>query len=224
MVYSVRAFSMFRRSTDVFDMFGSSVSACKRVLYLMAPLMRFSSSDKRDRDTGVVILRGSLLSVASRWRRKRRLEPPEIFETSGYALADDGPRGPQACSLEQLLQSLAKKEIQDVCVGLADKLDVLTQRTWALEVSVEELKETTSRDRQEADKLKVKYKVRLDRLESLENNVRRNNIRLTNVLKGKEGEDIKTLVVELLIQSGAWQGLEDMLLKDIQRVHQDPFR
>ncbi|KAJ1201287.1 hypothetical protein NDU88_005100 [Pleurodeles waltl] len=120
----------------------------------------------------------------------------------------DGLRGPQACYLEQLLHSLAKevrygftvsqanqKEMQEVCEGLADKLDVLTQRTRVLEFLFEELKETTSRVRQEVDKLKAKYKESLDSLKSLENKVRRNNIRLLNNLEGKEGEDIKTLVV-----------------------------
>ncbi|KAJ1213698.1 hypothetical protein NDU88_001330 [Pleurodeles waltl] len=71
------------------------------------------------------------------------------------------------------------------------------------------------KDREEVNKLKAKYKENLDRLEFLENNARGNNIRLLNVLEGKEGEDIKTLVVEVLIQSGAWDGPEDMLVKDI---------
>ncbi|KAJ1161366.1 hypothetical protein NDU88_001853 [Pleurodeles waltl] len=128
----------------------------------------------------------------------------------------------KASSLEQLLKSLAKevrngfivsqanqKEIQGVCEGLAEKLDVLSQRTRALEVSIEELKEVTSRERQEVDRLKAKYKESLDKFESLENNTRRNIIRLMNVLEEKEEEDIKVLAVELLIHSGAWEGSED---------------
>ncbi|KAJ1171084.1 hypothetical protein NDU88_002955 [Pleurodeles waltl] len=94
---------------------------------------------------------------------------------------------------------------------------------WSLDASVAELKESTSRDRQEVDKVKAKYNERLDRFQSLENNARKNNIRLMNVLEGKEGEDIKALVVKLLIQSGTWAGPEDMLVKDIQRVHRDPY-
>ncbi|KAJ1208987.1 hypothetical protein NDU88_004366 [Pleurodeles waltl] len=99
------------------------------------------------------------------------LNPQKPLKSQGTHMDDDGPQGSQACSLEQLLQSLARgvrngfsvsqgnqKEIQEVCEGLVDKLELLIQRTQALEVSVEKLKETTTRDRQEVDKLKANIK------------------------------------------------------------------
>ncbi|KAJ1157124.1 hypothetical protein NDU88_009839 [Pleurodeles waltl] len=138
----------------------------------------------------------------------------------------------QEVPLEALLLSLTKevrqgvlvsqanqKEIQDVCEGLANKLDILAQRTQVLETQVEELREISARKRQDTDKPKVKNKESLDKLESLEDNARRNNIRLMNVPEGMEGKNIKALEVDLLVQSGVWEDQETVLVSDIQRAH-----
>ncbi|KAJ1115779.1 hypothetical protein NDU88_004001 [Pleurodeles waltl] len=104
----------------------------------------------------------------------------KLLACEGTRLDDESLQDSQARSSEQLMQSLIRevingfsvtqanqKEIQEVCEGLADKLHVLTQRTQALEVSVEKLQGITTRDRQKIDNLKVSYKESLDKLESL---------------------------------------------------------
>ncbi|KAJ1204503.1 hypothetical protein NDU88_008280 [Pleurodeles waltl] len=63
-----------------------------------------------------------------------------------------------------------------------------------------------------------------EHLEVLENNARRNNIKIMNVPEGVEGDNIKMFVVGRLSQCGMWEGSEDLLSQDIQRVHRDPFR
>ncbi|KAJ1124289.1 hypothetical protein NDU88_002750 [Pleurodeles waltl] len=117
-----------------------------------------------------------------------------------------------------------QKGIQEVCETLANKMDLLTQRTQALEKQVDQLNEAVEKHTREIDELKAKSKKGTERLESLENNARRNNIKLMNVPEGSEGEDIKAFVVDLLKQSEAWQGSVEVLSRDIQRVHRDPFR
>ncbi|KAJ1209740.1 hypothetical protein NDU88_005113 [Pleurodeles waltl] len=147
------------------------------------------------------------------------------------------PSCSQSGSLEFLLQSSAKevrqgfsvsqsnqKGIQEVCEGLANKIDLLAQRTQFLEIQVEQLKVESEKNSRDIVDLKAKNKYDAEKLESLENSARRNNIKLMNVPEGKEGNDIKTWVVDLLMQSGVWDGTESILKDDIQRVHEDPFR
>ncbi|KAJ1202239.1 hypothetical protein NDU88_006039 [Pleurodeles waltl] len=77
----------------------------------------------------------------------------------------------QTSSLESLLHSLTKqvkqgflvsqanqKEIQEICEGLANKLDLLAQRTKALEIQGEQLKEVAVKTKQDIEDLKSKNK------------------------------------------------------------------
>ncbi|KAJ1201886.1 hypothetical protein NDU88_005690 [Pleurodeles waltl] len=143
----------------------------------------------------------------------------------------------QSGTLESLLYSLTKEDrqgflvsqtnqkgIQEVCEALANKMDLLTQQTQALENQVDQLNEAVEKHTREIDELKAKSNQGSERVEALENNARRNNIKLINVPKGSEGEDIKAFVVDLLKQSGAWEGHKEVLSRDMQRVHRDPFR
>ncbi|KAJ1116310.1 hypothetical protein NDU88_004525 [Pleurodeles waltl] len=111
----------------------------------------------------------------------------------------------------------------EVCEALATKMDLLTQRTQILEKQVVQLNETVEKHTSEIEVLKTMGNHKAERLEVLENNARRNNIKIMNVLEGAEGDNIKMLVVDLLKQSGVWEGPEDVLIQDIQRVHRDPF-
>ncbi|KAJ1213275.1 hypothetical protein NDU88_000913 [Pleurodeles waltl] len=103
-------------------------------------------------------------------------------------------------------------------------MDLLTQRTQALEKQVDQLNEAVEKHTREIDELKAKSKQGTERLESMENNARRNNIKLMNVPEASEGEDIKAFVVDILKQSGEWEGPEEVLSRDIQHVNRDPFR
>ncbi|KAJ1204096.1 hypothetical protein NDU88_007877 [Pleurodeles waltl] len=76
----------------------------------------------------------------------------------------------------------------------------------ALEIQVEQLNEPVAKSSREIDELKAKNKQGAERLESLESNTRRNNIKLMNVTEGREGEYIKAFVVDLLKQSGRGKG------------------
>ncbi|KAJ1203713.1 hypothetical protein NDU88_007494 [Pleurodeles waltl] len=118
-----------------------------------------------------------------------------------------------------------QKGIQDVCEALAVKMDILTQRTQIWEIQVTQLiNETVEKHTKDIDVLKITGKQNTERLEALENNARRNNIKIMNVPEGVEGDNIKMFVVGLLSQGGVWEGPEDFLSQDIQRVHRDPFR
>ncbi|KAJ1156231.1 hypothetical protein NDU88_008955 [Pleurodeles waltl] len=141
---------------------------------------------------------------------------PGSFESLLYSLTKEVRQG-------FLVSQANQKGIQEVCECLANKIDLLTQRTQALEIQVDQLKELSVKSSREIDELKGKNKQGFERLESLENNARSNNIKLMNILEGKEGEDIKAFVIDL-IRSGAWEGVEAVLSSDIQRVHRDPFR
>ncbi|KAJ1108012.1 hypothetical protein NDU88_005396 [Pleurodeles waltl] len=103
-------------------------------------------------------------------------------------------------------------------------MDILTQRTQILENQVTQLNEMVETHTNNIEVLKTTGKQNTQRLEVLENNARRNNIKIMNVAEGVEGNNIKMFVVGLLSQGEVWEGSEDLLSHNIQRVHRDPFR
>ncbi|KAJ1105056.1 hypothetical protein NDU88_002464 [Pleurodeles waltl] len=140
-------------------------------------------------------------------------------------------------SLESLLHFLSKeirqgflvpqnnqKGIQEVCEALATKMDILAQRTQILENQVVQLNETVEKHTNDIVALRVMGNQNAERLEVLENSTRRNNIKIMNVQEGVEGDNIEVSVVGHLCQCGVWEGSEDMLSQDIQRIHRDPFQ
>ncbi|KAJ1097950.1 hypothetical protein NDU88_003066 [Pleurodeles waltl] len=139
-------------------------------------------------------------------------------------------------AVQELLISLTKEirekfeisennqaKIREACEVLESKINLLTDRLGKLEAVVEDQEERLSVHTKDISQLKFGEKILQDKLESLENNMRRNNIRLLGVPEGLEGEDIKGYVISLIresIPSLAFLNLEE----DIQRVHRDPFR
>ncbi|KAJ1150534.1 hypothetical protein NDU88_003325 [Pleurodeles waltl] len=69
-------------------------------------------------------------------------------------------------SVEETLTGANQKGIQEVCEGLANKIDLLAQRTQALEMQAEQLKEAAEKSSREIEKLKAKNKQGAERLES----------------------------------------------------------
>ncbi|KAJ1144661.1 hypothetical protein NDU88_010958 [Pleurodeles waltl] len=144
---------------------------------------------------------------------------------------------PTQPSLESLLHSLSnevrqaflvsqtnQKGIQEVFEALATKMDILAQLTQILENQVVQLNETVEKHTSEIEVLTTMGNQNAERLKVLEKNARRNNIKIMNVPEGAAGDNIKMFVVGLLKQGGVWEGPDDLLSQDIQRVQRDPFR
>ncbi|KAJ1083265.1 hypothetical protein NDU88_003424 [Pleurodeles waltl] len=117
-----------------------------------------------------------------------------------------------------------QKEIRDLSEVLGQKFDDLAERTAALEVEVSDLRSTTKENREAIQDLKTgEERVQL-KLESMENNRRRNNLRFLKVPEVLEGGDLKGLVVRYIKQGVQVGDTEEAIASDIQRVHRDPFR
>ncbi|KAJ1110370.1 hypothetical protein NDU88_007722 [Pleurodeles waltl] len=117
-----------------------------------------------------------------------------------------------------------QKEIRDLCEVLTQKLDDLAERTADLEVEVRVLRRATEENREAIQDLETgEERVQL-KLESMENNLRRNRLRFLKVPEGLEGGDLKRLVIRLIKQGVQVDDTEEDKAKDIQRVHRDPFR
>ncbi|KAJ1184849.1 hypothetical protein NDU88_001646 [Pleurodeles waltl] len=115
-------------------------------------------------------------------------------------------------------------EIRLAWVSLEKKIDLLALRTQALEESVETMREDLRRNKEEIQQLKGTERDLQDKFEYLENNSRRNNLRILNVPEGVEGLDLKLYLVSLIKKVIPLEETEDQIFNDIQRVHCDPFR
>ncbi|KAJ1156162.1 hypothetical protein NDU88_008886 [Pleurodeles waltl] len=94
----------------------------------------------------------------------------------------------------------------------------------ALEESVETMREDLRRNKEESQQLKGTEWDLQEKLKYLENNSRRNNLRILNVLEEVEGSDLKRYLVSLIKKVIPLDETEDQIFNDIQRVHCDPFR
>ncbi|KAJ1192968.1 hypothetical protein NDU88_002274 [Pleurodeles waltl] len=92
------------------------------------------------------------------------------------------------------ISEAGQNRIQRTCSNLEGKIENVTQRTLDLEVGLQSLQSAMQENSQEVSLLKSK-------LERLENNARRNNVRILGVKEGLEGSDIKTFVISLLKNS-----------------------
>ncbi|KAJ1090530.1 hypothetical protein NDU88_003662 [Pleurodeles waltl] len=113
--------------------------------------------------------------------------------------------------------------IREACEVLESKINLLSDRLGKLEAVVEAHEERVLAQSKDILQLKRGEKLLQDKLEVLENNMRRNNIRLLGVPEGLEGENIKSYVISLIrevLPSMVGINLEE----DIQRVHRDPFK
>ncbi|KAJ1115433.1 hypothetical protein NDU88_003657 [Pleurodeles waltl] len=117
-----------------------------------------------------------------------------------------------------------QKEIRGLCETLGEKIDEFAGRTASLEEEVGDLRTAVERNKVEIQSLRTGEESVLSKLESLENNKRRNNLRFLKVPEGMEGGDLKGFIVCLIKQEAQVEDTEDVIARDIQRVHRDPFR
>ncbi|KAJ1106799.1 hypothetical protein NDU88_004197 [Pleurodeles waltl] len=114
-------------------------------------------------------------------------------------------------------------KIQEACVTLETKINQLTDGVGMVEEAMEQQKNQVLANSQDIAYLKRGERAMQDKLEFLENNMRRNNIRVLGVPEGAEGADLKGYLI-LLIKE-AMPGLAHLKLEDdIQRIHRDPFK
>ncbi|KAJ1186817.1 hypothetical protein NDU88_003597 [Pleurodeles waltl] len=100
----------------------------------------------------------------------------------------------------------------------------LAGRTQALEESVETLRESLRRNKEEIQLLKGSERDLQEKLKHLENSSRRNNLRILNILEGIEGLDLKKYIATLIKKVIPIDETEVEISIDIQRIHRDPFR
>ncbi|KAJ1154356.1 hypothetical protein NDU88_007108 [Pleurodeles waltl] len=117
-----------------------------------------------------------------------------------------------------------QKEIRGLCETFGQKLDDLAERTAAVEFEVSDLRRVTEENREAIHQVKLGEESLQVKLETMENRMRRNNLRLLRVPEEMEKRDLKSLVVHLIKQGTQIEEEEEVFLKDIQRVHRDPFR
>ncbi|KAJ1105518.1 hypothetical protein NDU88_002924 [Pleurodeles waltl] len=115
-------------------------------------------------------------------------------------------------------------EIRGLCEDLGKKIDDLAGRTAALEEEVGELRVVVEENREQIRCLKEGETGVMAKMESLENNLRRNNLRLFRVPKGLEEGDLKGFLALLLKQEVNVEMSEEDIAKDIQRVHRVPAK
>ncbi|KAJ1142751.1 hypothetical protein NDU88_009064 [Pleurodeles waltl] len=115
-------------------------------------------------------------------------------------------------------------EIREACEALEKKLDLLSLKTQALEVTVGTMKEEIETNKVDIQALKDSEQALQNKLEQLENNSRRNNLRVLHVPEGAEGVDLKAFLVSLLKSALSLEESEEEIAPDIQRIHRDPFR
>ncbi|KAJ1194317.1 hypothetical protein NDU88_003606 [Pleurodeles waltl] len=80
-----------------------------------------------------------------------------------------------------------QKEIRGMCETLGRKIDELAGRTAALEEEVGDLRSALGKNKEELQSLRAGEEKVLLKLESVENNQRRNNLRILKVPEGMEG-------------------------------------
>ncbi|KAJ1188440.1 hypothetical protein NDU88_005201 [Pleurodeles waltl] len=112
-------------------------------------------------------------------------------------------------------------EIRDACVTLEKKFDLLAIRTQALEESVGTMKEELGQNKEEIQLSKGNERERQEKLEHLENNSRRNNLRVLNVPDRVEGDDLKRYVASLIKNAVSLDEVKKEIASDIQRIHRD---
>ncbi|KAJ1082491.1 hypothetical protein NDU88_002656 [Pleurodeles waltl] len=125
---------------------------------------------------------------------------------------------------EFLTSEANQAEIRSACESLEKKIDLLAFKTQALEESVETMREDLRKNKEEIQQLKGTERDLQEKLEYLENNSRRNNLRILNVPEGVEGSDLKKCIVSLIKKVIPLDETEAQVINDIQRVHRDPFR
>ncbi|KAJ1199504.1 hypothetical protein NDU88_003338 [Pleurodeles waltl] len=148
-----------------------------------------------------------------------------------------GLRSSFASSIEAVLSNLSEDikkgfttsktnqgEIREVFGALEKKLDLLVLRTQALEEAVGEIRVEISDHKKEIELLKGNEQALQSKLERLENNSIRNNLRVLNVPEDAEGGNLKMFSSSLLKNALSLEESLEEIAGDIQRSHRDPFK
>ncbi|KAJ1127667.1 hypothetical protein NDU88_006062 [Pleurodeles waltl] len=115
-------------------------------------------------------------------------------------------------------------ERREACGALEKKLDLLVLRTQALEEAVGEMRVEISDHKKYIDLLKGNEQALQSKLERLENNSRRNNLRVLNVPEDVEGGNLKMFLSSLLKSALSLEESLEEIVGDIQRIHRDPYK
>ncbi|KAJ1188299.1 hypothetical protein NDU88_005061 [Pleurodeles waltl] len=115
-------------------------------------------------------------------------------------------------------------EITGLCEDLGNKIDDLAGHTAALEEEVGKLRVAVEENKEQIRYLKEGETGVTAKMESLENNLRRNNLRFLRVLEGLEDGDLKGFMARLIKQEVNVEISEEDIVKDIQRVHRVPAK
>ncbi|KAJ1214898.1 hypothetical protein NDU88_002509 [Pleurodeles waltl] len=114
-------------------------------------------------------------------------------------------------------------EIRGLCDDLGKKIDELAGHKAALEEEVGELRVAVEENKEQIRYLKGETGV-MAKMESMEKNLRRNNLRFLRVPEGLEEGDLKGFMARLIKQEVNVEISEEDIVKDIQRVHWDPAK
>ncbi|KAJ1098918.1 hypothetical protein NDU88_004025 [Pleurodeles waltl] len=116
-------------------------------------------------------------------------------------------------------------EIRNLCEDLGKKKNSeLAGRTAALEDEVGDQRAAVEENKGQIKDLKAGEEGVMAKMESLENNQRRNNLRFLRVSEGLERDDLEGLVVQLIIREVHFEDLEVAIAKDIQKVQGVPAK
>ncbi|KAJ1202402.1 hypothetical protein NDU88_006202 [Pleurodeles waltl] len=115
-------------------------------------------------------------------------------------------------------------EIRGLCEDLGKKIDDLAGCTAALEEEVGELRVVVEENKEQIRCLKEGETGVMAKMESLENNLRRNNLRFLRFPEGLEEGDFKKFLVRLIKQEVNVEMSEEDIAKDIQMVHRVPVK
>ncbi|KAJ1201299.1 hypothetical protein NDU88_005112 [Pleurodeles waltl] len=159
---------------------------------------------------------GHQIEVEPPWNSEEDAEQWLAFPSGGI-----GGRGSTSTSCPEVPRKAAFLEI---AVPLDSGQQISKPAHEALEESVETMREDLRRNKEEIQQLKGTERYLQEKLEYLENNSRRNNLRILNVPQGVEGSDLKRYIVSLIKKVIPLDETEDQIFNDIQRVHRDPFR
>ncbi|KAJ1150283.1 hypothetical protein NDU88_003078 [Pleurodeles waltl] len=91
-----------------------------------------------------------------------------------------------------------QRGIQVACTKLEGKIDGVAKCTQTLEKRVHDFSMKSGVNTNEIQELKRRGKAMADKLERLDNNARRNDIRILNIPEGTEGKDLKLFVIKVL--------------------------
>ncbi|KAJ1104824.1 hypothetical protein NDU88_002233 [Pleurodeles waltl] len=117
-----------------------------------------------------------------------------------------------------------QKKIWGMCEDLGKKVDDLADRTAALEGAFSDLKTVVDLKKKEIHNLKAKEEECQVKLADLENNQKRNNLRIINAPEGLHGNYLKAFVMIMIEVGVQVDEPEEVIFRDIQRVPCDPFR